>query len=77
MSVDLWVDFNESDAQGHAFTLAKFARIQLSIGQDVLVGDHEGNRCRGIVLEMDDGIVALQLDLGTFTAAQQRAAATA
>lgn len=77
MNVDLWVDFNETDAVGHAFTLEKFARVSLSIGQDVLVGDHEGNTCRGTVLQMEDGIVALQLDLGTFTAAEHQATATA
>ena len=41
------------------------------VGERVVVGDDEGNRCVALVVEADDGIVNLVLDLDTFQGASR------
>lgn len=68
---DLWVDFNDLDARGHTTTLAKFARVgvSLAIGARVVVGDDDGNLCGALITGVGvDGQIALAVDLGTFQA---------
>lgn len=67
----IWVDFNDIDEEGHARTLLKFAEpgVIPSVGQRLVAGDDEGNRCIGEVVDVTPkGEVALALDLATFKA---------
>lgn len=67
----IWVDFNDIDEDGRARTLLKFAEPGLtpSVGDRLVVGDDEGNRCLGDVIDITSaGEVVLALDLATFEA---------
>lgn len=67
----IWVDFNDIDEEGRARTLVKFAEpgVVPSVGQRLLAGHDEGNRCMGDVVDIaPTGEVALALDLATFEA---------
>ena len=66
MDRDVWVDFNDIDDQGAVTTLVKFASRPLEIGEQVVAGDDEGNRCYAIVVSVDGPTVTLALDLGSF-----------
>jgi hypothetical protein len=71
MERQVWVDFNEQDAEGRAPTLTRFAEpgVELTVGARVVAGDDEGNRCWAEVVDVSaDGVVALDLDAGTFQA---------
>ena len=68
---DIWVDFNDVDERGVARTLEKFAEPGISIapGAELLAGDDDGNLCKGRVIDITPkGVVALELELGTFFA---------
>lgn len=77
---DLWIDFNDVDDAGSATTLAKFASrgVSLAVGQELTVGDDEGNRCRARVVDIAaDGVVTVVVDPGTFTVERAHARAIA
>jgi hypothetical protein len=68
---DIWADFNDVDESGVARTLQRFAEpgIHVAPGVELLVGDAEGNLCKGRVIDITEkGVVSLELDLGTFDA---------
>lgn len=67
----IWVDFNDIDQEGCALTLLKFAEpgVVPKVGDRLLAGDDEGNRCMGEVVDVTSaGEVALSLDLTSFRA---------
>lgn len=59
--LDLWVDFNEVDEDGHLVTLTQFARIDLTLGTFVLVGDHDGTTGKATVIGVEGELVTLSL----------------
>ena len=65
-SVEAWVDFNEIDPYGNAYTLSKLATGDLYVGRQLVVGDHEGNTCMGRVIEVSGTVATIQLDRSTF-----------
>lgn len=67
----IWVDFNDIDEDGRARTLLKFAEpgVVPTVGDRLLAGDDEGNRCLAEVVEITStSEVVLVLDLATFKA---------
>lgn len=66
MNRDVWVDFNDISEDGEVCTLPKFAERPLEVGEKVVAGDDEGNRCRATVVRADTNLLVLSLDLATF-----------
>ena len=65
----LWADFNEARGENIWTDLAQERFIpegQPHEGQWIELWDHEGNRCWGVVTEIDYPIVYLRLDLSTW-----------
>jgi hypothetical protein len=71
-SMDVRVDYNDVDDDGNVLTLRKFfvSPEELAVGQRVVAGDFEGNRCTGTIVGLEqNGVVAIQLDRETFVQA--------
>ena len=66
MNRDIWVDFNDISEDGQVSTLTKFAARSLEVGEHVVAGDDEGNRCQATVVSADKKLTVLALDMGTF-----------
>lgn len=66
---DIWVDFNDIEQDNRVFGAKRFAvpGTDFSVGTHHVVGDYEGNRCNGVIVEQTPNGVVLQLDLATFT----------
>lgn len=69
--VDCWVDFNDIHGGKTAVLPQHFATPRRTIfqGDVLLAGDHEGNRCRAKVIDLDVDAPAImvELDLSSFT----------
>ena len=66
--MDVWVDYHDVDDEGHVLTLRKFfiSEELAVVGQRVVTGDYEGNRCDGRVVGIEpNGVVAIDLDNAT------------
>jgi len=72
MNRDVWVDFNDISDDGEVCTLPKFAERSLEVGEKVLAGDDEGNRCQATVVRVDRKLIVLSLDMATFAACANR-----
>lgn len=75
---EVWVDYNDVDEREHVLTLGKFfaPQIRPEVGQHVMTGDFEGNRCAGTVVEIGDrGVVTIALDLTTLVHGKEPASA--
>jgi hypothetical protein len=65
----LWADFNEARGGNIWTNLAEADFVpegEPHEGQWIELWDHEGNRCWGVVTEVDYPIVYLRLDLSTW-----------
>lgn len=65
-SIDVWVDFNDSN-NGNIATLREHAKRPVRVGEQVVVGDGEGDICLATVEAMDNQFIALRLVPNTFT----------
>jgi hypothetical protein len=77
---EIWVDYNDLDRQGQTTTLSQYAEpgADLSVGASILTGDDDGNLCQATITGIGrDGVVALRLDLGSFSAADNHSTALA
>ncbi|HAM00765.1 MAG TPA: hypothetical protein DCQ30_00830 [Acidimicrobiaceae bacterium] len=76
--MDVWVDYNDLDEQGHVLTLRRFFMSESTavVGRRVLTGDYEGNRCEGTVIAIEpSGVVAIELDDATLVRSRRHAPA--
>lgn len=76
--VDVWVEFNDIDQDGHTTTYSDLTRpgLALTVGMPVTAGDGEGSRCPATVVGITerttpDGTpepneITLRLDLTRF-----------
>jgi hypothetical protein len=77
-SAKAWVDYQDIDDLGRVLTLEKFFSpgSRAAVGERVVTSDHEGNRCEGTVVEIEEnGVVAIELDEDTFVAGEHPAPA--
>ena len=76
--MDVWVDYHDTDGAGRVLTLQRFfsSAAKAKVGERLLTGDYEGNRCFGTVAEVgSDGVVAIELDRETLMRHDSRAPA--
>jgi hypothetical protein len=67
---DIWVDFNQMEETGSDIfkavveSLVEHADRQLYLGEDIIVGDDDGNTCNGQVLHVGHKwyLIGLNLD---------------
>ncbi len=78
MSFDIWVEYNDISTKHRTTTLAKFANKPIQVGDIVLTGDHEGNTCLGMIIDIYDSpfvedckLVEIQLDMDQFKGEQE------
>ncbi|HZU74293.1 MAG TPA: hypothetical protein VE990_16135 [Acidimicrobiales bacterium] len=63
--MDVWVDYQDTDDQGRVLTLRRFfiSDQKARVGQRLLTGDYEGNRCFGTVVDIGPNeVVAIELE---------------
>jgi hypothetical protein len=66
----VWVEFNDVEVDGTVVTavdLIQPGRGQLAVGETVVAGDDEGNRCPATVVGIDGWRLVLRLDGTTET----------
>jgi hypothetical protein len=67
---DIWVEFNDIDDDGHVTSAPDLARdgAVLTVGAQIIAGDHEGNRCPATVVGtgVNGMTITLKLDLERF-----------
>lgn len=71
---DLWVDFN-AIRRGMVVTLREFATNPGKVfhpSEWVVVGDHDGNTCTGLVHEIQGDSVTVHLIMQTFSPGETR-----
>lgn len=63
--MDVWVDYQDTDDQGRVLTLRRFfvTEGRALVGERLLTGDFEGNRCLGTVVAIGpNDVVTIELD---------------
>ncbi len=74
---DVWVEFNDLREDGtvvvHADDFADVAK-EPQVGERLVAGDDEGNRCPATVETVSGARITLQLDLDRFQAPTERPA---
>ncbi len=65
---DIWVDFNEVAPDFKVYSRTEYLTEghYANVGNLVVAGDYEGNRCQARVLSVQGDVVELQLDRDTF-----------
>jgi hypothetical protein len=65
---DLWVDFNDVGPDSRVRTLMEYAakNVMITLGDTVVVGDSEGNRCEAQVVSIRGDVVELALNGNAF-----------
>lgn len=71
--IRLWTDFGDIYDDHYTWTLLKFAELEpskeIAVGEWAELWDHEGNRCYGVITEIEDQIVHVRLDWSTWVLA--------
>ena len=66
--MDVWVDYQDTDDQGRVLTLRRFfvSDGKAQVGERLVTGDFEGNRCFGTVVAIgSNDVVTIELDEAT------------